>query len=139
MAEPAAVLVAPCGINCARCAFYLAYAHRRRGLTRCAGCRPRGKACAHLKGQCALLHEGKVTYCYECPGFPCPRLEHLDKRYRARYQTSPIANLREIQARGMAAFLAWEETQRRCPRCGGLLCMHNGKCYQCEEVRSWRG
>ena len=137
-----AELVAPCGMDCARCSGYLAEYYdlpRKQGITRCRGCRPRGKMCAYIKKQCKLLLENKITYCYECPGFPCHNLAHLDARYRTRYQTSPIANLQVIQREGMAAFLESEAERYRCPRCEGLLCVHNGKCYKCDKVESWRG
>ncbi len=140
--ENAAALVAPCGMHCARCSGYLAYLNnlpRHRGLPHCPGCRPRGKMCAYLKGQCALLRENRIAFCYECPRFPCPHLAGIDLRYRTRYQTSLIANLKEIQAKGVAAFLEAEQARYACPRCGGLTCVHNGKCYRCDEVGSWRG
>ncbi len=67
-------LVAPCGMNCAVCAAYLAlkYEVRSKGINMayCTGCRPRDMQCAFLKKHCEPLLTGKVQYCYECPDFP---------------------------------------------------------------------
>ena len=127
-----AELVAPCGMNCAVCSAYLSYLlPERNGKPRCAGCRPRGKMCAFIKRDCAHLRTGEYTFCFECAAFPCERLGKLDKRYRERYRTSFIENLREIKARGMAAFLKAERERHRCPGCGGVVCIHDDKCYKC--------
>jgi hypothetical protein len=128
-------LVAPCGMNCNVCAAYLAAAHdvKSKGIRTpyCAGCRPRGKTCAYIKRDCALLHKNKIRYCYECPTFPCKRLSTLDKRYRTRYRMSEIENLQRIRDEGIASFLKAEEAKWRCPECGGTVCCHNGICYDC--------
>jgi hypothetical protein len=129
-------------MNCARCSGYLAHINnlpRRRGLSRCTGCRPRAKMCAYLKGQCAPLRDGAIAFCYQCSSFPCPHLVHLDLRYRTRYGFSPIANLNQIKAHGLESFIKSENEGHCCSRCGGLLCIHNGKCYHCQEIGSWRG
>lgn len=61
-------LVAPCGINCARCSAYLAYKHDVSGkgvaMYCCAGCRPKKKRCGHLMKDCSLLRKGQVRFCY---------------------------------------------------------------------------
>ena len=135
------ILIAPCGMNCAVCSGYLAGKHelKKQGviMPACAGCRPRGKLCAFLKKRCPRLLEGAVTYCYECPEFPCRHLEHIDRRYRANYRMSLIGNLETIRERGMTVLLAEAEEQWRCPRCGGVICCHNGICFACglEELK----
>jgi hypothetical protein len=97
----------------------------------CAGCRPRGKNCAFLKKRCERLGNGWVRYCYECAKFPCRRLKHLDKRYRTYYRMSMIENLEFIRDKGIAAFLEKEAEKWRCPACGGVICCHNGICFNC--------
>lgn len=136
-------LLAPCGMNCNRCSSYLAYTHaipRARGkITHCRGCGPQGKTCAYLKKWCRFLAEGEVHFCFECPDFPCNRLEHLDRRYRTRYHESLIENLRHIQKEGIASFVRKQEQKFSCPKChNDVICIHNSNCYTCDTVRSWR-
>ena len=141
--EFSAELVAPCGMNCALCSAYQAHAmmpdDSQHKLPRCAGCRPRGKQCAYIKKSCGRLGQGKLTYCYECETFPCAHLAHLDERYRKNYSYSMIDTLKAIQQNGVEAALAAQRERHKCPRCGGIICIHNGKCYRCDEVKSWRG
>jgi hypothetical protein len=136
-------LVAPCGMNCGICSGYLAYSRnipKKRGkIVHCIGCRPRDKQCAYLKGRCAELRDGKVRYCFECKDFPCERLKHLDERYRKNYNMSMIENLEMIKEVGIKKFLENERKRWRCPKCGGVICVHNGKCYDCEHIESWKG
>ncbi len=128
-------LVAPCGMNCAVCASYLAMRNglKKKGIgkTYCAGCLPRAKNCAFMKKQCKLLGEGRVRLCYECADFPCRRLRTLDKRYRTFYHMSMIENLEFIRDRGMDKFLEKELVKWRCPECGETICCHNGLCFNC--------
>ena len=133
------ILIAPCGMNCALCANYMAmkYDLKKAGIQKsyCAGCRPRGKNCAFMKKSCELLGEGKVEYCFECPDFPCRRLKALDKRYRTKYHMSMIENLTFIKEKGMVEFLKKEEKKWQCPECGGVISCHNGICYSCAGVK----
>ena len=128
-------LIAPCGMNCAVCSGYLALKHdvKSQGLKMpyCAGCRPRDKQCAFIKKQCDLLGKGQVKYCYQCPDFPCRTLKHLDKGYRERYRMSMIENLEFIRDNGMDKLLEKEAEKWRCPECGGVVCCHNGICFEC--------
>ena len=102
-----AELMAPCGMNCALCSAYQAYANRMKPrqvkMTQCIGCRPRGKQCAYIKRVCENLREGKITYCYECAIFPCNHLKHLDERYRRDYSYSMIETLHDIKSRGTSS------------------------------------
>ena len=128
-------LIAPCGMNCAICSAYLAYRYdvKSKGIKMpyCAGCRPRDKKCAFLKKRCELLLLGKVDYCYECGDFPCERLEHIDKGYRAKYRMSVIENLEYIKEHGIKRFLGEQEDRWKCPECGAVICCHNGVCFDC--------
>jgi hypothetical protein len=142
-------LIGLCGMNCNVCEGYLAGKNNvnSQGLKQryCAGCRPRrNKACSFTKN-CQLLAEGKVQYCYGCEGFPCDRLQRLDKRYRAFYHMSMIENLKYIKEHGESQFLKTEIEKWKCPNCGGVISCHNGICYNCginelkavEKVRLW--
>ena len=129
------VLIAPCGMNCAVCSAYLArrYDIKTKGVKMpyCAGCRPSNRQCAWLKKRCSMLLNGEVEYCYECSEFPCNRLCHIDQRYITNFRTSFIENLEYIRDNGIGQFLAKQEEKWKCPECGGVICCHNGICYDC--------
>jgi hypothetical protein len=128
-------LIAPCGMNCLICAQHLALEHniKSKGIKMpyCTGCRPRDKNCAFLKKRCDLLNNSRVTYCYECIDFPCERLKRLDKRCRTYFGMSMIENLEYIKNNGISQFLVKEQEKWKCPECGGLICCHNGICFDC--------
>jgi len=127
-------LIAPCGMNCAVCRGYLTYTHnipRGKGGPRCIGCRPRKKLCAFLKGQCVLIRENKIQFCYQCQKFPCRRLLVLDQRYRTKYHTSFVSNLKTIKKIGLSKWIKSQEKKWRCQNCGGVVCVHDRKCYDC--------
>ena len=128
-------LIAPCGMNCAICSGYLVYHHdvKSKGIKMpyCIGCRPRDKKCAFLKKRCEPLMSNKVKYCYECSNFPCEWLKHLDNRYRTYFKMSMIENLEYIKNIGIKPFLEEQEEKWKCPKCGGVICCHNGLCYKC--------
>jgi hypothetical protein len=136
-------LVAPCGMNCSVCSAYLAYSHnipKERGkINHCEGCRPRGKGCAYLKMNCGKIGKGGLRFCYECADFPCSRLKKIDERYRKNYDASLIGNLREIKKVGVEGFLKGQRQLFECPRCKGTVSVHNGKCYDCDKIESWKG
>jgi hypothetical protein len=129
-------LIAPCGMNCALCASYLALQNEVKSkgvkMPYCAGCRPRNKHCAFIKKHCTKLLNGEVAYCFDCISFPCSRLKTIDKRYKSRYRMSIIENLNFIKQHGMRNFLAEQEKLWKCPRCGKMICCHNGICFNCE-------
>jgi uncharacterized protein DUF3795 len=128
-------LIAPCGMNCSVCSRYLArkYDVRSKGvkMSYCAGCRPRDRKCALLKKRCDLLLNHSVRFCYECGTFPCRNLERIDARYQKDYRTSFIENLTFIKRHSLSAFIERENVKWRCPQCDGVLCCHNGVCFNC--------
>ncbi len=128
-------LIAPCGMNCGLCSGYLAYKHNLKskgiGIPYCTGCRPRDKKCAFLKKRCNLLLYNRAKYCYECDDYPCENLIHIDKRYKALYKMSMINNLGDIHMNGIKAFLDKEAEKWKCPKCGAVICCHNGICFNC--------
>ena len=131
-------LIAPCGMNCAICRAYLAYTHGlprvRAKVTYCAGCVPRAKNC-YIKRGCKKLTKHEIQSCSECDTMPCEKLAHLDNRYRERYGMSMVENLKMLKAKGMNEFLKNQEEQHRCPNCGDIVCVHDGKCYSCGYTR----
>jgi predicted RNA-binding Zn-ribbon protein involved in translation (DUF1610 family) len=44
---------------------------------------------------------------------------------------SMVENLKELTAKGMDWFLKNQEEKYRCPNCGGVVCVHDQKCYSC--------
>jgi hypothetical protein len=139
-------LIAPCGMNCAICSAYLAYKNnlpKARGkILHCKGCRPRNKQCAFLKKRCKddlKLLKGEIDFCFECNSFPCDGLERLDNRYKREYGMSMIENLIEIKNKGIQQFIKNQYKKYKCPRCDGLVSIHNKKCFSCEKIESWRG
>jgi hypothetical protein len=60
---------------------------------------------------------------------PCEGVDRVDRRYRARYGISFVGNLREIEERGVDAFLKDQEVKFVCPVCGDVVSVHDGKCY----------
>jgi hypothetical protein len=66
---------------------------------------------------------------------PCKNLAHLDNRYRERYGMSMVENLQTINAKGKDGFLAEQAEKHQCPSCGGVVSVHDGKCYSCEYIR----
>jgi len=130
------ILIAPCGMNCGICTSYLAMKNdlKKKGFGKkyCAGCLPRGKNCVFIKGSCDRLGKELVRFCYECGEYPCRRLMVLDKRYRTNYHMSMIENLDSIKRYGIGKLLEKEADKWRCPECGGVVCCHNGLCYNCQ-------
>lgn len=126
-------LLAPCGLSCRLCHAYV------REKTVCPGCRApdAGKAVSCLACKiknCEKLAQGRFTFCFECDSFPCARVKHLDKRYRTRYATSPIANLLHIKEKGLQSFIELDNRRWTCPECGNMLCMHKPQCLACGYV-----
>lgn len=127
------LLIAPCGINCRLCR---AYVRSRRA---CPGCRVdtpvKSDACITCKiKNCEKLVNSNIEYCFDCEEFPCARLAHLDKRYRTKYETSPINNLLSIKEIGIGDFVENENKKWTCPECGAMICMHKPGCLSCGYV-----
>ena len=128
-------LIAPCGMNCRICIGFFGYTMSgKKRKTKCVGCNPSGKSCAHLKKYCTKLAKKEIEYCYECNDFPCKQIQKLDDKYRKRFDYSTIYNLRYIKEKGIEKFLENQEEKYKCPKCGGIICVHNGNCYFCNTL-----
>jgi len=125
-------LIAPCGMNCGICIGYFGYSMdgNKRKIT-CEGCRIRNKNCAFIIKRCEILSNKEIDFCFECKDFPCENLKKLDTRYRTRFNMSMIENLKYIEKNGISKFIENEVERWKCPKCGGVICVHNGKCYDC--------
>ena len=128
-------LIAPCGMNCAICIAFFGYTMSgNKRKMKCIGCNPTGKSCSHLKKYCKKLTKKEIEYCYECNDFPCKQIQKLDTKYRKGFDMSTIDNLRYIKENGMEKFLQKQEEKYKCPKCGGIICVHNGNCYFCNTL-----
>ncbi len=76
-----------------------------------------------------------VQFCYECKEFPCEKLKQIDRRYKENFRMSLLKNLIDIKVNGMEKFLRTQEEIWQCPNCGGVICCHNGLCFQCDSER----
>jgi predicted RNA-binding Zn-ribbon protein involved in translation (DUF1610 family) len=128
-------LAAPCGIYCGACRHYLALKKNQleqRGFKRgCEGCRIRNKNCAFIRRDCPALKKNQIEYCYECNSFPCQNLQKMDHLYQNRYAVNMIGNLKRIKEIGVARWLQEQKVFYICPQCGGEICIHDEKCYDC--------
>ncbi|MBN1267010.1 MAG: DUF3795 domain-containing protein [Anaerolineales bacterium] len=131
-----AELIAPCGMNCAICSRYLSFLN---GLKRsqCSGCRPGHVNCTYLFAKCSGVNHQSVkeaVFCFECDQYPCAQIKRMDKRYQKSYGMSVVENLEWIKEKGMESFLENQDRKYRCPGCGGMISIHNRKCFSCDTV-----
>ena len=125
-----ALMIAPCGMNCALCIGHI------REKKPCAGCNENRKNQVEYRSRCTIANCEKLAatesgFCYDCPTYPCARLKQLDTRYRTNYGMSMLENLAFIRDEGVDAFLAREEERWKCKSCGAILSVHRKKCLEC--------
>lgn len=123
------LFIAPCGMNCLLCLAYQREKNHCPGCNAPGGNQTKGRAACRIK-LCPERLSGK-RFCFACAKFPCPRLKHLDKRYRTKYGMSMIENLQGIEKSGIKAFLQNEKEKWACPKCVSLLCVHRPVCQNC--------
>ena len=129
-------LIAPCGMNCAICSRYLAYVYNLK-RSQCIGCRPRNERCAYLFEKCTGVNHasrGTAAFCFECSCYPCKQINRVDDRYRNNYHMSIKENLEYIKGNGIGKFIEEQYKKYRCARCGSLISIHNGKCFNCGTI-----
>jgi hypothetical protein len=61
-------------------------------------------------------------------------MERIEKTYTQRYGLNLIGNLNYIKEKGMDAFLEHEKERWTCPTCGGVICVHTKRCYNCSPL-----
>ena len=130
-------LIAPCGMNCAVCSRYLSYVNNMK-RSRCIGCRPGNRICTYLFEKCKGVNNGIPTgnavFCFECGRYPCEQIIRMEKRYKKNYRMSVKDNLDCIKRKGMHKFVDEQYGKHQCLKCGGLISIHNGKCFKCDPV-----
>ncbi|MCB6365681.1 DUF3795 domain-containing protein [Intestinibacillus massiliensis] len=124
------MMFAPCGMNCKVC-----YQHCYHKKT-CAGCLSSDKGTPKHCRKCRIkdcIREKSLSYCFECPGFPCKLIQNLEKSYNKRYQASLMENSRFVQAYGLERFMEQQKAKYTCLRCGGIISIHDMECSECQE------
>ena len=58
----------------------------------------------------------------------------MDDRYRKNYMMSIKNNLELINKRGIDKFINEQYKKYRCSKCGGLISIHNKKCFKCDKI-----
>jgi hypothetical protein len=48
-----------------------------------------------------------------------------------------IENLNSIKQLGIRKFVKKEKAKRACPTCGGMICVHNGLCINCDKDKKF--
>lgn len=111
-------LVAPCGIPCGDCGAYkvkddpslrevLVRSVKWNGVP-CQGCRQVGGNCQFTDGICqtyACVVERGVEFCFECPEFPCGKLNPAADSANILPHNIKVFNLCYIKQHGLARFL----------------------------------
>ena len=112
-------LVAPCGIFCGDCGAYkakddsaimeaiIARGFKRESLP-CSGCRPLEGKCPFIGTTCetyACATEHDVDFCFQCPDFPCAKLNPAADRADILPHNTKMFNLCCIEHQGLAKFL----------------------------------
>jgi hypothetical protein len=125
--EIAAIMLAPCGMNCQVC-----YVHLKKKP--CPGCRGAADAkpehCRKCQIKDCALRQG-LDFCFSCSAFPCTILKRLDKSYQKRYRVSLIGNAKRLKIVGIQQFWLEESEKWTCAVCGGVISLHDGVCSEC--------
>jgi hypothetical protein len=58
----------------------------------------------------------------------------MDDRYAKNYKMSIKGNLEYIRKTGLSNFIEAQYDRYQCSRCGGLISIHNGKCFKCDTI-----
>ena len=129
-------LIAPCGMNCALCSRYLSSVNNLK-RSKCPGCRRRNERCSYLFEKCTGINhssKGNAAFCFECSQYPCKQINRIDDRYRNNYGMSMKDNLEYIKKMGVGKFITEQYKKYRCSKCGGLISIHNRKCFKCDKI-----
>jgi len=140
-----------CGIYCGTCPRYLAYQHQDLEelqkiakednvpvqKVRCDGCLSN-----HVYGSCIDCRHGfrrcsqeeNVTWCFECPNFPCQRLRDFKNIHVVNgiwHHKRVIDHLQFMKDPGVEAWVEEQEREGACPNCGKMLYWYVLECPHC--------
>ena len=127
-------LFAPCGMNCMVCYKHCFTAKTRKPCLGCLANDESGKPahCRNCKIKDCVREKG-VSYCYECAQFPCKFIKNLEKSYNKRYQASLMENSEFVRQHGLERFMEQQKEKYTCPKCGGIISIHDRECSECQE------
>jgi hypothetical protein len=124
------IMFAPCGINCKVC--YKHCCHKKP----CVGCLKDDLGKPEHCRKCEIkkcIKEKGLSYCYECTDYPCKRIKYLEQSYHMRYQASIMDNSEFVRLYGLEEFMKKQKEQYTCPKCGGIISLHDRACSECQE------
>ena len=149
-------IVGICGLYCGTCPIYLA--HRKNDIDQlrklseetgvpiekiyCDGCLSsnvfsRCADCRHGFRQCAI--ENKVTWCFQCPHFPCKRLSDFRDAHVVdgiSHHAHVIDDLQSMKEQGIEKWVERQSREARCSKCGTVLYWFARECSKCHaQVR----
>ena len=78
--------------------------------------------------------KGNTVFCFECNQYPCKQINRMDDRYRNNYKMSVKDNLEYIKNMGIGKYINDQYKKYHCSKCGGLISIHNRKCFKCDTV-----
>ncbi len=134
-----------CGLNCGACPVGLANLRDDRGALEemarqwgrnpddlvCGGCK--GDVTAAFCSRCGmrLCAMGKgLDFCFQCGDYPCPEISAF-RNDEAPHHSVIFRNLRSIEEKGLAAWLAGEDARWSCPRCSRRYSWYEESCPDC--------
>lgn len=123
------IIFAPCGMNCKVC-----YKHCYSKKP-CEGCLKSEEGKPEHCQKCKIkecIKEKSISYCYECPEYPCKPIRNLEKSYHIRYNTSLIGNSKFAKEKGLKAFMEYQKEKFTCSTCGGIISLHDSECSECK-------
>ena len=130
-------MFAPCGMNCKVC--YKHCYHKKP----CAGCLVDDKGKPEHCRKCKIkdcIKEKALSYCFDCSEYPCRLIKNLEKSYNERYQASLMENSYFVRKHGLDCFMKQQKEKYTCPKCGGIISIHDKECSECQEkMRSYAG
>ncbi|GKH01605.1 hypothetical protein CE91St54_61900 [Hungatella hathewayi] len=74
-----------------------------------------------------------MSYCFECQDYPCKLIKNLEKSYNQRYRTSLMENSGFVREHGLELFMEMQKEKYTCPKCGGIISIHDRECSECQE------
>lgn len=124
------IMFAPCGMNCKVC--YKHCYHKKS----CAGCLNSDQGKPEHCRKCEIkdcVKTKAITYCYECAQYPCKLIKNLEKSYNKRYQASLMDNSNLVKNFGLKLFMEKQKETYTCPKCQGVISIHDRECSECQE------
>jgi hypothetical protein len=151
MSKETEKLIGICGIYCGTCPYYLAPREndleqlnklsQERNIPveniRCDGClsdriMPHCQECKTGFRKCA--QNKKITWCFQCPEFPCQRLKghtqaHIENGIS--HHEHIVDNLRDLKENGTDQWVRKQEKAGICRQCGKRLYWFTRECPNC--------